>query len=521
MSSFQQINLKSIDNILQDPFYNSIYLPLPKLDEDFGRKIADIFKDTNRFDSGENRINEPVKTHMKIMYGIDADKQPMRTRKREPYNQNEEMMRTRKREPYNQNEEMMRTRKREPYNDNEIFNSHENQEPMRTRKREPYNQNEEMMRTRKREPYNDNEIFNSHENQQPMRTRKREPYNQNEEMMRTRKREPCHQNEEMMRTRKREPYNQNEFFNSHEHQPMNALYNLESCEAKQFAKYTLNTGNETCISKRYGFYGENEAHECIDRQKREVLQGDQEELYKQYLEAQKHEEREVLGPGEGLAPIKRFDFNQTIIEHFFEYDAETLSHIVMEILEERSRENYDNAFIEVFKVINKDDYDSKPLNERVFLFRKFLRLYKEYNDETLRGVMFDLPKKMKNHAIEKFLNNNPSGRDFLSYWETEEEIDIRFRNLYQQFQHALIERNFEMEQQLYELACPKGFTEMMMNLTTNSIEALSAEAEEKRLRMHAKKYLRRKLNMAAMLSTTTAAPVDMVVPDDMVVERTE
>lgn len=87
----------------------------------------------------------------------------------------------------------------------------------------------------------------------------------------------------------------------------------------------------------------------------------------------------------GLPPIKRFDFNDSIIEHFFDYDSHTLSNIVMEILDERSKENYDNAFIEVFKAVNKDNYDEKPVHEKVFLFRKFIRLYKEFNDETLRG----------------------------------------------------------------------------------------------------------------------------------------
>lgn len=89
--------------------------------------------------------------------------------------------------------------------------------------------------------------------------------------------------------------------------------------------------------------------------------------------------------GPSLQPIKRFDFNDTIIQRFFEYDETTLSNIVVEILDQRCQANYDSAFIEVFKMINKDDYEKKPLNERVFLFRKFLRLYKEYNDEMLRG----------------------------------------------------------------------------------------------------------------------------------------
>lgn len=89
--------------------------------------------------------------------------------------------------------------------------------------------------------------------------------------------------------------------------------------------------------------------------------------------------------GPSLQPIKRFDFNDTIIQRFFDYDETTLSNIVVEILDQRCQANYDSAFIEVFKMINKDDYEKKPLNERVFLFRKFLRLYKEYNDEMLRG----------------------------------------------------------------------------------------------------------------------------------------
>lgn len=122
--------------------------------------------------------------------------------------------------------------------------------------------------------------------------------------------------------------------------------------------------------------------------------------------------------------------------------------------------------------------------------------------------MFDLPKRLKNYAIEHFLTNNPKGRDFMSYWQTDEEIDVRFRNLYQQLQVALIERNYEMEQQLYEMASPKGYTENLLGdyTNTNSAEALSMEREEKRLRAHAKKYLRRKLNSAAVLSTTTSNP---------------
>lgn len=140
--------------------------------------------------------------------------------------------------------------------------------------------------------------------------------------------------------------------------------------------------------------------------------------------------------------------------------------------------------------------------------------------------MFDLPKRLKNYAIEHFLKDNPKNRDFLSYWQTDEEIDIRFRNLYQQLQHALIERNYEMEQQLYEMACPKGYTERLLDdyMNTNSAEALSLEKEEERLRAHAKKYLRRKLNSAALLSTTTANPnieMDVITDPDMNVEHVE
>lgn len=168
----------------------------------------------------------------------------------------------------------------------------------------------------------------------------------------------------------------------------------------------------------------------------------------------------------------------------------------------------------VFDVFQKDDHTKSMYYTLTIMKRVIFSLEKTVPITyffVFLGVMFDLPRKMKNYAIKKFLSDNPKGRDYLNFWETEEEIDIRFRNLYQQFQYALIERNYEMEQQLYELACPHGYTQMMLDLNTtfSSREMLSVEEEEKRLRAHARRYLRKKLHAAAMLSTTTAEPYDM------------
>ncbi|KAL1453394.1 hypothetical protein WDU94_007534 [Cyamophila willieti] len=360
--SFEKVNhFMSINNMLSDPFYKSIYVPLLPLKDEQAGKVAAILKNSHGFIFDEKQQS---RSHMKLMYGMDADKEPMRFGKREPY------------------------------------------------------------------------MF-------------------------------------------------------------------ESCEPNTNIKHNLRGEDDNCISNLNQLCSILRESQCVVKRHKRSGDGmvDQAEFLQDAID-----KAPEGGDGGGLSPIKRFDFNHTIIEHFFEYDQQTLSNVVVEILDERSQENYDNAFLEVFKAVHRDSYDDLPLHERVFLFRKFLRLYREYNDETLRGIMFDLPKKMKNHAMDKFLNKNPRGKNFLSYWETEEEIDLRFRNLYQQFQHALIERYYEMEQQLYELARPHGYTEMMLSLegTTSHADMLDAEAEEQRLRAHARRYLRRKLNSVAMLSTTTA-----------------
>uniref|UniRef100_A0A8D8RSU2 Uncharacterized protein n=3 Tax=Cacopsylla melanoneura TaxID=428564 RepID=A0A8D8RSU2_9HEMI len=360
--SFQKVdNLISIDSLLRDPFYQSLYLPLLPLKDD---QVTITLKTSKHGGFIREQLHNPSRAHLKMMYGIDVDKESMRSDKGEPYN-------------------------------------------------------------------------------------------------------------------------------------------FESCDPN--IKHNLGGENDNCISNLNQVCRDLKEPELVVIRHKRSGDGmiDQAEFLQDAVEKVPEN-----GDGGGLSPIKRFDFNHTLIEHFFEYDEQTLSNTVVEILDERSQENYDSAFLEVFKAVNKESYDDLPLHERVFLFRKFLRLYREYNDETLRGIMFDLPKKMKNHAMDKFLNKNKNarGKDFLSYWETEEELDIRFRNLYQQFQHALIERYYQMEQQLYELASPHGYTEMMLSLegTTDHAFKLSIEAEEKRLRAHAKRYLRRKLNSVAMLSTTTA-----------------
>lgn len=156
----------------------------------------------------------------------------------------------------------------------------------------------------------------------------------------------------------------------------------ESCHSDQLVKYAVNSGNGTYNMKKNDLYfatiGQTHGHR--HRRADKFDEGKFDIVSEEIVRRRDHEHQ-----GPSLQPIKRFDFNDTIIQRFFEYDETTLSNIVVEILDQRCQANYDSAFIEVFKMINKDDYEKKPLNERVFLFRKFLRLYKEYNDEMLRG----------------------------------------------------------------------------------------------------------------------------------------